>query len=256
MNYTKNIQPHIFSAGDTAITVVLGNTISTNINEQVFRLLSAIESANISGIKELVPAYCSLTVYYDPEEIGYGLIIWYIKQLIQVVRDHSSEYVENTPQNKKVKVYKLPTLYGGDFGPDIENVANYCKLSVEEVIEIHSKPFYRVYMIGFSPGFPYLGGMDESIACPRRSSPREKVSAGSVGIAGSQTGVYSTESPGGWQIIGRTPARLFVPQANPPSLLIPGTYVHFTSITVEEYKELTSMSLEETHVLEFSEEVL
>ena len=136
---------------------------------------------------------------------------------------------------RKGRVVEIPVAYGGEFGPDIGFVAEYNGLTVEEVVEIHSKPLYRVYMLGFVPGFAYLGGMDERITTPRLEKPRLKVPAGSVGIAGKQTGWYAIESPGGWRLIGRTPLKTFNPMESPPSLVLPGDYVRFKPISEEEF---------------------
>jgi inhibitor of KinA len=132
----------------------------------------------------------------------------------------------------------IPVCYGGDFGPDLDAVSSHTGLSTEEVVAIHGEPDYLVYMIGFAPGFPYLGGMSERLASPRRESPRAKIPPGSVGIAGSQTGVYPIETPGGWQLIGRTPLRLFRPERDEPSLLRTGDRVRFQAIDRAEYGDL------------------
>lgn len=136
----------------------------------------------------------------------------------------------------KERIVSIPVLYGGEVGPDLEYVAKHHGISPEEVIQIHSKNDYLVYMIGFAPGFPYLGGLDERIATPRKKTPRLQIAAGSVGIAGNQTGVYPLETPGGWQIIGRTPRKLFLPNQSPPTLLQSGDTIRFVPITPEEYK--------------------
>src|SRR5699024_4926794 len=133
------------------------------------------------------------------------------------------------------RMVEIPVLYGGDYGPDLDLVAHRNQLSTEEVIRIHSERDYLVYMIGFAPGFPYVGGMDERIEAPRKENPRQSIPAGSVGIAGKQTGIYPFESPGGWQIIGRTPAQLFLPESNPPTLIQPGDRLRFVPIDEAEY---------------------
>ena len=135
------------------------------------------------------------------------------------------------------KIVEIPVIYGGKYGPDIEFVASYNGLSVDDVIELHTKPLYRVYMLGFLPGFAYLGGMDERIATPRLENPRKRVPSGSVGIAGKQTGWYAIESPGGWRIIGRTPLRTFNPSKEPPSIVLPGDYVKFKAIDEDNAEE-------------------
>ena len=136
------------------------------------------------------------------------------------------------------KIIEIPTTYGGEYGPDIENVANQNRISVEEVIKIHSSKTYLIYMLGFTPGFPYLGGMDERIATPRLKTPRTKIAGGSVGIAGSQTGIYPIDSPGGWQLIGKTPLMLYSPHRESPILLSSGDYIKFVPINEAEYKKI------------------
>jgi inhibitor of KinA len=143
--------------------------------------------------------------------------------------------LEETKESKQ-RFVEIPVCYGGEYGPDLEAVAEYHHLSTSEVVEIHSKEEYLVYMIGFAPGFPYLGGMSEEIATPRRHSPRLSIPEGSVGIAGMQTGVYPISTPGGWQLIGRTPLELFCPNENPPTLLQSGDIVKFVPISLEEYQ--------------------
>lgn len=142
------------------------------------------------------------------------------------------------------KVIEIPTLYGGEYGPDIEFVAEHNKISPEEVIKIHTSNEYLIYMLGFTPGFPYLGGMDHKIAAPRLQTPRTKIPVGSVGIAGKQTGIYPIESPGGWQLIGRTPVKLYDPYKKEPILLNAGDYIKFVQIDAMEYKNIEALESE------------
>ncbi|RLF75230.1 allophanate hydrolase, partial [Thermococci archaeon] len=186
-----------------------------------------IEKASPDWLIEVVPTYTSIYVYYDPLKIGYSEVVEAVKPFLNA-----------EPKKEKARIIEIPTAYGGEFGPDIEFVAEYNGLSVDDVIEIHSKPLYRVYMLGFTPGFAYLGGMDERIATPRLEKPRLKVPAGSVGIAGKQTGIYPLESPGGWRLIGRTPLKLFDANREPPTLLQPGDYIKFVPISEEEFWEI------------------
>ncbi|WP_099211594.1 5-oxoprolinase subunit PxpB [Thermococcus henrietii] len=212
--------------GDSALLVSFGEVIDEETNDRVHALAGAIEKANFEWLIEVVPAYSSLAVIYDP-----GLIDFEgVKRAIQGL-EFSAEKFEG-------RLVEIPVLYGGEHGPDLEFVAEYNGLTPEEVIEIHSKPVYRVYFLGFLPGFAYLGGMDERIETPRLEKPRLKVPAGSVGIAGKQTGIYPLESPGGWRLIGRTPLRLFNPSKEPPTLLRPGDRVKFAPIGEEEFEEL------------------
>jgi len=208
--------------GDSALLVSFGEVIDEETNDRVHALAKAIEKASFEWLVEVVPAYSSLAVIYDPKLIDFDGV----KRAIQGL-EFSAEKFEG-------KLVEIPVLYGGEYGPDLEFVAEYNGLTPEEVIEIHSKPVYRVYFLGFLPGFAYLGGMDERIATPRLEKPRLKVPAGSVGIAGKQTGIYPLESPGGWRLIGRTPLRLFNPSKEPPTLLQPGDKVKFVPIDEEE----------------------
>lgn len=214
-------------AGDSAIAIIFGNEIDENVNKKVHAVAEAIEEAAPEWLIEVVPTYTSVYIYYDSLKISYSEVLEAVKPFL------SAE-----PREEKKRIIEIPVAYGGEFGPDIEFVAEYNGLTVEEVIEIHSKPLYRVYMLGFLPGFAYLGGMDERIATPRLEKPRLKVPAGSVGIAGKQTGWYAIESPGGWRLIGRTPLKTFDPSKSPPSIVMPGDYVKFKPISEEEFWEL------------------
>ncbi len=214
-------------AGDSALLIIFGDRIDEGINKKVHAVANAIEKASPDWLIEVVPTYTSIYVYYDPLKLSY-----------QEVLDAIKPFLSAEPKEEKPRIVEIPTVYGGEFGPDIEFVAQHNGLTTDDVIEIHSKPLYRVYMLGFTPGFAYLGGMDERIATPRLEKPRLKVPAGSVGIAGKQTGIYPIESPGGWRLIGRTPLRLFTPEKDPPTLLQPGDYVKFIPISEEEFWEI------------------
>ncbi len=219
--------PQFKPAGDSALVIIFGDRIDEEINKKVHAVANAIEKASPDWLIEVVPTYTSVYVYYDPLELSY-----------QEALDAIRPFLSAEPKEEKPRIVEIPTVYGGEFGPDIEFVAQHNSLTVDDVIEIHSKPLYRVYMLGFTPGFAYLGGMDERIATPRLEKPRLKVPAGSVGIAGKQTGIYPIESPGGWRLIGRTPLRLFTPEKDPPTLLRPGDYVKFVPISEEEFWEI------------------
>jgi len=222
-------QARFLLAGDKALCVELGDAVSPEINHRVRNLSLAVERQPIPGITDLVPTYRSILVYYDPMRISYAEL----EANIRALDDHLGEVVAEVP-----RVVEVPTVYGGDYGPDLEYVASHCGLSAEEVIGIHSGTDYLVYMMGFTPGFTYLGGMSEKIATPRLQTPRGVVPAGSVGIADRQTGVYPTESPGGWQIIGRTPIKLFDPDRDPPVAMDTGDYVRFVPVTESEYLDI------------------
>jgi inhibitor of KinA len=219
-------EPRFLPAGDQALVVEMGNAISSEINRRVRDLTVAIEKANIAGIFDLMPTYRSLLIYYNPLVMSASQLQERLESLEQGLGDEVLE---------KPQIVHIPTLYGGEYGPDIEFVAEHNGLSVEEVIEIHSSTDYLVYMMGFSPGFPYLGGLSSKLATPRLQTPRTQIPAGSVGIAESQTGVYPVESPGGWQLIGRTSVRMFDPNREPPALLNAGSYVRFVPVSGDEY---------------------
>jgi inhibitor of KinA len=219
--------PRFLPAGDSAIVIELGSEIDPKINDAVFILVELIEAAKIPAVVEMVPTYRSLLVSYDPLVSRYG-------EMIDVLTDISTHIEERAAEEQAPRIVELPVVYGGDDGPDLETVAENAGVTVQEVIDIHSGVDYRVYMIGFAPGFPYLGGLDERIATPRLKTPRISVPAGSVGIAESQTGVYPNASPGGWQLIGRTAVQLFDVAKPSPSLITPGSKVRFVPVQSHE----------------------
>jgi len=224
--------------GDAALVLELGDTIDESTHRRVQTAWRSLAAAPLPGVSELVPAYTTVTVFYDPwlaVQAGApenGVADW----LAGVMRDR----LKNPPKLEKVKTrtVEVPVCYGGDFGPDLGLVAKQAKLSPEEVIKRHAKADYLVYLIGFAPGFPYLGGLPKELATPRHARPRMVVPPGSVGIAGHQTGIYPLSTPGGWNLIGRTPLRLFHPAENPPSLLRAGDEVKFRVITADEFARL------------------
>ena len=221
--------PRFLPAGDKALSVELGNSITPEINRRVRNLFLAIENQRIPGIVDLVPTYRSLLVYYDPLR----LTLSKLEERLAALEQHLDQAAVKPPE-----VVEIPTLYGGEHGPDLGHVAEHNGLTPEEVIQIHSGTDYLVYMMGFTPGFPYLGGMSERIATPRLQTPRTVIPAGSVGIAEQQTGVYPVESPGGWQLIGRTPVQLFDPRREPPVVVGAGDYIRFVSITEDDYHDI------------------
>ena len=225
-------QPKFLLGGDKALYIELGDGISPEVNRRVMDLLNALDRAAIPGITGLSPTYRSILVYYDPLKIT----LEELKKRTAALSREASEGII-----RKARVVEVPTLYGGEFGPDLEFVASHNGLSPEKVIEIHSSANYLVYMLGFNPGFPYLGGMSEKIATPRLSTPRVKIPAGSVGIAESQTGVYPLEGPGGWRLIGRTPIHIFDPHEDPPVIIKAGDYIRFVPIDEGSYEEIRVM---------------
>ncbi|MDY0092215.1 MAG: 5-oxoprolinase subunit PxpB [Candidatus Vecturithrix sp.] len=218
-------------AGDSALIVELGNEIDPAINQTLRGLVLTLQQRNISGIREYVPTYRSLMILYDPA------VLWFEDLVEQVKKAESQLETVSLPEPR---ILNVPVLYGGEFGPDLRFVAEHAHLSVEEVIALHSGRDYLVYMLGFTPGFCYLGGMSEQLETPRLATPRTKIPAGSVGIAGKQTGVYPIDSPGGWQLIGRTPLCLFDPQRDPAVLITAGDYVRFVPIDESTYHQLVT----------------
>ena len=217
--------PLFLPAGDQALVVELGDAISPEINRRVHDLLHAVEGQSVDGIVDLVPSYRSLLVEFDPMRVAASEVQSLITQLIGDLGERESW---------SPRVVMIPVLYGGDYGPDVDFVAEHNGLTHEEVVTMHSGADYLVYMMGFSPGFPYLGGLREELVTPRLPTPRVVVPAGSVGIAEAQTGVYPVASPGGWRLIGRTPVRLFDAARQPPAVLNAGDYIRFVPITDEE----------------------
>ena len=218
------------NAGDSAIIVELGNEISPLINSKIKKITAFLDGLSMEGIRDLLPTYRSIIVYFDPLKISAEEIE---KQIIE-----NCDINYDVLEEEKRDIVEIPVMYGGEYGPDIENIANVNNLSVEEVINIHSSGEYLVYMLGFTAGFPYLGGMDKRIATPRLKEPRLKIPGGSVGIAGEQTGIYPLESPGGWQLLGRTPLELFNPNKDNPCLLNVGEYIKFVPIDEVSYLQM------------------
>jgi KipI family sensor histidine kinase inhibitor len=216
--------------GDRALLVVLGKGIDPAVNDQVHGLAALLRERRLPGVYDLVPAYATLAVHYDPVAWSGGKAPPHEALKREIIRLWKGAGRAAFPPPRQVEI---PVCYGGAFGPDLAEVASRCGLSEEEVIARHAAASYRVYMIGFSPGFAYLGGLDATLATPRRSTPRLKVPAGSVGIAGMQTGIYPMETPGGWQIIGRTPKPLFLPAQANPCLLNPGDRLRFVPVDAE-----------------------
>lgn len=231
------ITAEIFCISETAILVQFGNEINKSIQIKVKAFADYIDEKPFEGMIECISAFTSVTVIYDPVKVrkAYGKSNQFAYEIVQSeINKILNDIV--TESNGKSRIVEVPVCYGGKFGPDLEYVAAYNKISIEEVVKIHSEGEYLVYMIGFAPGFPYLGGMSEKISAPRRESPRTEIPKGSVGIAGMQTGVYPISTPGGWQLIGRTPLELFRPKNRIPSLLKTGDIVKFIPISNEEYE--------------------
>lgn len=222
----------LLPGGDQGLVVEFGTEIDERININVHRLAKDLIQQADAAILEVVPTYRSLLVYFDPLKISHAEL----GERIRTLLDNAGQQDNKLEQHGNV--VRIPVCYGDEFGPDLEFVANHNKLTMEEVIKIHTSTPYLVYMLGFTPGFPYLGGMSEKIATPRLEKPRVKIPAGSVGIAGSQTGFYPVESPGGWRLIGRTPIKAFDPVNANPFLFAAGDYLQFKSVTMDEFLEI------------------
>jgi inhibitor of KinA len=219
--------------GERAVVVRLGDAINEATFNRVQQFARQLEAAALPGVVEWVPTFTTVAVYYDPLRVEPS-------ELMEAIGNLAATSTTREPGERRI--VEIPVCYGGEYGEDLEAVTQHSGLSTGEVIAIHSGSDYLVYMLGFAPGFPYLGGMSPRIAMPRRTSPRLKIPAGSVGIAGEQTGIYPLETPGGWQLIGRTPLPLFRPNDNPPTLLQAGDVVRFRPISVEEYRSLCETS--------------
>jgi inhibitor of KinA len=204
--------------GDSALLIHLGDDIEPALNRRVHALDALLHARLRPGIVELVPAYGTLLVHYDPLVLTYA-------QVSAWAADHLDEVLDASAQ--PARRIDVPVRYGGEHGPDLRAVAEYHHASPDEIVGLHTSREYTVFMMGFTPGFPYMGRLDEALVTPRLQTPRTRVPAGSVGIAGAQTGIYPIESPGGWQIIGRTQLRLFDLSASEPFLFAPGDRVRF-----------------------------
>ncbi|MDT8862686.1 5-oxoprolinase subunit PxpB [Alkalihalobacillus sp. MEB130] len=226
----------VTALSESAIAVHFGNEIDVEVHKKVKAFAAHLEKDPFKGLKEIVPAFTTVTVFYDPLSI---LPFSKGESPSSIVCATLKEIALNLKKadEQKSRLIEIPVCYGGAYGPDLEYVAEYNRLTPDQVVDIHSSGEYLVYMIGFAPGFPYLGGMSEKIATPRKEQPRMEIPKGSVGIAGKQTGVYSISTPGGWQLIGKTPLDLFFKDQTPPSLLQSGDVIRFKPITEAEYNQ-------------------
>lgn len=222
------IIPRIYNIHDQAITIEFAAEISDATNMQVIAMQHAIESSPIKGFIEAVPAYGSLTIYFH-EQVSAETVRSWLSDL--------SAQVTNTSLATEGKQISIPVCYDPLFGLDLPWVASHLNLSMESIIDLHTSIAYRVYMIGFIPGFPYMGTLPTALEVPRKQTPSMNIPAGSVAIAGKQTGIYPAEVPGGWQVIGRTPLRMFDPSASPCSFLNAGDIVQFKPITLEAFNQ-------------------
>jgi KipI family sensor histidine kinase inhibitor len=224
-------KPRFLLAGDRGLLVEFGASIDPKINQKVRQIFLSLEKTPIDGVTEIIPTYRSILIFYnpfrtDPERLK--------KEILD--RENSLDKRDIPPP----ETIEIPVFYGDDFGPDLEFVAQHNNLTPEEVIQIHTSGTYLIYMLGFTPGFPFLGGLSEKIFTPRLENPRQLVPAGSVGIANNQTGIYPIDSPGGWRLIGKTPIKLYDPTGSPPIILRAGNYLKFKKISRKEFLETAS----------------
>lgn len=232
MSETYKIKP----VGCQAVQVLFEQKIEESVNEKVMALREMLSGSSraFSGVPagavcETIPTFASLLIYYDPMRTDYVSMKHMLEALLSGMGQE---------KQAKGRLIEIPVCYGGTYGEDLKFVAEHAHLSEEEVIRVHSGRDYRIYMLGFLPGFPYLGGMDERICTPRLESPRMRIPAGSVGIGGAQTGIYPLESPGGWRLIGRTPVKLFNPQKNGELPYAAGDWIRFRPVGEDEYERL------------------
>lgn len=236
-NFNGNSSLKIYPISERSLCIEFGRLISTAIAEEIRILDHILQADPFLGLVATIPAYTTLTLFFDPVKVSNSGL-----------RGNSCfekivGFLQNLPTAKENADFQsdpviIPVCYGNDFGPDLERVAALANLSVDAAIEMHSGAIYMVHMIGFVPGFAYLGGLDHRLSAPRRAQPRAVVPAGAVGIAGEQTGIYPIDIPGGWQIIGQTPLQLFSPLRDRPTLLKAGDRVQFKPISTEEFLAL------------------
>lgn len=217
---------------DQALFVQFSSTINEQTHQQIQQAIAILQEHPFPGLMEIVPSYTNFCVYYDPFTVRKSLHQEHNTTSAEKVQHYIKSLLEHQHREAphESRLIEISVLYGGEYGPDLNEVADINGLTHEEVIAIHTSREYLVHMLGFAPGFPFLGGMDKRIATPRRAIPRLEIMAGSVGIAGEQTGIYPLSTPGGWQIIGRTTTPLFLPEQNPPSLLRAGDRIRFVAI--------------------------
>jgi inhibitor of KinA len=226
----------VFPLGDSAITLDFGNVVDEKINRKVIDLFHSLNKEPLPGMTEIVPAYSSLTVYYDVFQLR--KLISPDKTVCEWMMNQLEKRLElPLPENNSLpRVVKIPVCYEEELALDIKEIASAKNITIDEVIKMHTSKAYRVYMLGFLPGFAYMGEVDKQIEMPRKLQPRQRVEAGSVGIAGRQTGIYPLASPGGWQIIGCTPLKLFDAKKEKPTFFEIGDTVQFFSISKDEFE--------------------
>ena len=224
--------PRILPTGDRALSVEFGNEIDERINAKLMGFIKLFEEEKIEGIEEFVPSFRAVLIHYNPQILSYARMVRLVEAILE-------KNVHETVHKKRI--VQIPVCYEGEYAPDIDFVAEHAGISVDKVVQIHTSKAYLIYMLGFQPGFPYLGGLDERIHTPRLASPRVKINAGSVGIGGTQTGLYPMESPGGWQIIGTTPVKCYNPGREKAIPYLAGDYIQFVPISQSEFSEIKEM---------------
>ena len=235
-----NIKPLITNAGDQAITITFGETIDTQISSFVFEVSESLRSFQLDGILDIIPSYCSIMIQYDPLVITSSYIYAICKELCSAIKSN--------PLPKKSRIISIPVLYEKDYAPDLEFVSKHTGLSIDEIIKIHTTHIYTVFMIGFTPGFPYMGISPKKLTVPRKTTPSQQILAGSVGLAENQTGIYPIESAGGWQIIGNTPINFFDISLISPSLFNIGDQIKFEALNnKEEYDSIKDLIKKNTY---------
>lgn len=234
--------------GESGLVVEFGTEVDSLINDRVHKLANLVTMDSLQGIEAIVPTYRSLLILFDPMVLSRARIIEHTKTLVVAALE------EDSTLRQVRRTVIIPTCYGGEMGPDIGFVAMHNGIGEEEVIQIHSSISYKIYMMGFTPGFPYLGGMSPRIAAPRLDTPRTIIPSGSVGIAGTQTGLYPVESPGGWRLIGRTPLEVFDVGKKEPFLYQAGDSLRFKRITASEYDEIRLCVEKGTYTVETNPE--
>jgi len=218
--------PRIVPAGDSAVIVEFEERVDPSVNARAIALADSIAARRLEGVRDVVPTYRSVTVYFDPLRVDYGTLLAHLES--------ESDRAGVAGARSAARV-QIPVCYGGEDGPDLPEVAAFARISEDEVVRLHTSVTYRVFMLGFVAGFAYLGPVDARIAMPRHATPRVRVPRGSVGIAGEQTGVYPADTPGGWRLIGRTPVLAFDPDRAEPFLMKAGDSVQFHPISRAEY---------------------
>ena len=228
----------ILTAGDSSVLIEFGSEISPEVNAKTTALVRLLKEQPTDGIVDMIPSFCALLVNYNPRVISY-----------KAIRKRLSELAALDVQaaEQSARLFQIPVCYGGDYGPDINYVAEQAGINVQEVIDIHSSRDYLIYMLGFMPGFPYLGGLDERIHTPRLSTPRVSIPMGSVGIGGAQTGIYPLNSPGGWQLIGQTPIKTYDPKREVPILFNAGDYIRFVPVSEKQFDQIKAQEQEGTY---------